>query len=413
MLQRLAVSGLKSLAHVDVELKPLVVLFGPNSAGKSSFVDAVHLLSNTATARTVAEVFAWPLRGYPHEFFALPAEGLAGLLGQESSALRLEADLQVPGGPGAYRYAVELTLTPRTGAVRVTDELLGRLTKAGVVRGRAKIERQDGTVSVRRTQGSGHPRSEPLGLPHTLLSDQRFSGEAYAEIETVRTEVSRWRTYYLDPFGAMRADHPPAEVDDVGEIGQSLGAYLYRLKHDPEHGRRFDAVVRALRLAVPEVDAVLVDLDRRRGLIELSVRQAGTPFSVRVLSEGTLRVLALCAIAVNPWAGSLVALEEPENGVHPRRLDTIADLLVRAAHERQVIVTTHSPRFVARMVREQRSAPERVVVLVCRRECGATVIAPFAGLDGLFSAGEIAEALSDSDDEQAVAALLQRGWLDG
>jgi hypothetical protein len=58
-----------------------------------------------------------------------------------------------------------------------------------------------------------------------------------------------------------------------------------------------------------------------------------------------LRVLALCAIAVNPWNGPLSAFEEPENGVHPRRLELIADLLTSLALEqgRQLVVTSHSP----------------------------------------------------------------------
>lgn len=74
-----------------------------------------------------------------------------------------------------------------------------------------------------------------------------------------------------------------------------------------------------------------MQLDERRGTLDILIRQGGVEYSSRVVSEGTLRVLALCAVAVNPWAGSLLAFEEPENGVHPRRLDLIARLLMSLA----------------------------------------------------------------------------------
>src|SRR5207247_4910078 len=100
-----------------------------------------------------------------------------------------------------------------------------------------------------------------------------------------------------------------------------------------------------------------VDLDKRRGTLDVQIRQGGTDFSSRIISEGTLRVLALCAIAVNPWGGSLLAFEEPENGVHPRRLELIVQLLTSLALERgrQVVVTTHSPLFCDSVLKGARS----------------------------------------------------------
>ena len=72
-----------------------------------------------------------------------------------------------------------------------------------------------------------------------------------------------------------------------------------------------------------------------------------TPISVGVLSEGTLRILGLLALASVKEAPSLIGIEEPENGIHPHRLDLIALLLQeRASDDTQVIATTHSPTLV-------------------------------------------------------------------
>jgi len=83
------------------------------------------------------------------------------------------------------------------------------------------------------------------------------------------------------------------------------------------------------------------------------VRDDQREFTARVLSDGTLRFLALLALAYAPQPPGLVCFEEPENGVHPGRLPFIVDTL-RGISERgseegrrsQVLVNSHSPYLV-------------------------------------------------------------------
>jgi predicted ATPase len=131
----------------------------------------------------------------------------------------------------------------------------------------------------------------------------------YRAIDRVRNELSGWRTYYLDPRVAMRAARPPSEVDDIGVLGQDIAPFLYRLQ--AEHPKHFETVRRTVRALVPAVEDVLVDLDKRRGTLDVQIRQDGVLFSSRIVSEGTLRVLSLAAVAANPWGGSLLAFDRP------------------------------------------------------------------------------------------------------
>lgn len=64
------------------------------------------------------------------------------------------------------------------------------------------------------------------------------------------------------------------------------------------------------------------------------------------LSDGTLRFLLLVAILANPEPGALVAIDQPEAGLHPSMLPVVADLARQAADSTQVILTTHSPQFL-------------------------------------------------------------------
>lgn len=359
MLRRFALKGFKSLGSVDIELPRLVVLAGPNAAGKSNFLDAIQAFARLGTERTLSDALAPPIRGFPSELFTLPQGGLPELLKQSQASFSLEADLLLDAGISGsrderLRYRVGVDIDPDTGTLTVGDELLSRMTKQWKPVGAPRIEKSGKDLIV-RAHKRGYPPHEPIGANHTKLSDSRLSGRNYRYFDMAREELRQWRTYYLDPRTAMRQAAPPREVSDIGVLGENIAPFLYGLKtNEPKH---FAAVRRALRSVIPAVGALDVDLDTSRGTLDIQIEQNGTLFSSRIVSEGTLRVLALCTIAVTAESG-LIAFEEPENGVQPQRLGHIASLLSDAASRgrAQIVVTTHSPEFIAAMLGHARKS---------------------------------------------------------
>lgn len=421
MLTRLRVQGFKSLHDVDIELAPLVVLMGPNAAGKSNLLEALLLLSRLATEQTLSAAFEPPLRGYPLEAFSLPERGLEGLLQQDRAQLSLEAEVQ-PARiskkpvPEPLLYRVGVQIQPKTGALEVSDEVLVRLKKDKTAKQKPRIEPSGETLVVRQLGESGHPRHEPLGLNHTLVSNRQFTGERrYPDFDRLRSELSAWQTYYLDPRLAMREPQPPREVTDIGPRGEWIAPFLYRLKESEKERKYFLAIGRALRSAIPTVEDLDVDLDPRRGILDILIRQDGIPYSSRVVSEGTLRVLALCCLAGNPWPGELIAFEEPENGVHPRRIEVVADLLAAIADQgrSQVVVTTHSPTLIAAMLKRAVDTPELIKLFQCSQRGRATRVQEFVPTGPLFDDEEVRTSLTGPEDSALVEAMLLRGWLDG
>jgi predicted ATPase len=415
VLHRFAIRGFKSLEDVELWLPRLAVFAGPNAAGKSNLLDAIQLLARVGTQRTLAEALSYPIRGFPTEAFTLPAGGLPELLAQPHAALELEADLEIaaakPGGsPERVRYKVGIEIDPDAGSLRVSDEYLTALDRHWDPKNKARIEREGENLVLRQTRGSGHPRYEPLRQGHTLLSDGRHSGGSYPLFDLVRGEFRRWRAYYLDPLTAMRAAQPPREVPDIDVHGENLAPFLYGLK--TRTGKAFEAVRRSLRAAIPAIDGLDVDLDTKRGTLDIQIKQDGTIFSSRVVSEGTLRVLALCAIAVTA-SGGIVAFEEPENGVQPQRLDRIAELLTSAARrgEAQIVLTTHSPGFIAAMLERARPEQSEIGLFGVARDGRTTVIHPIRD-PGVWSEPALNELLSEPDEHDKIAALVRRGWLD-
>lgn len=413
MLKRLRVQGFKSLADVEVEFSALTALFGPNAAGKSNLLDALLVLSRMTTERTLADALSGPVRGHPTELFQLPPDGLAALYKQEQAQFTFEADLEQKG-KNRLRYRVSIEIQPRSGSLSVADEYLARISTDGRPIGALALEVVDGEIHIHRKSKPAHPCRERMGLNHTQLSDMQFSGVEYSLIEKVRNELSAFRSYYLDPRVAMRRSGPPREVTDIGPLGEDFAPFLYRLRSS-EHKRYFDAVVRTLRSIIPSVESLTVDLDEKRGTLDIQIVQNGVTFSSRIISEGTLRVLALCAMAANPWPGALVAFEEPENGVHPRRLELVARLLGSLAIDqgKQVIVTTHSPLFCQEILALKREHPEKVALLVVRQEGGVTRCLPFQPRGPLFEDQEVQAALTSRREDGWFEGLVLRGLVDG
>lgn len=411
MLKTVQIRRFKSFEDSGpVALGPLTVLFGPNAAGKSNFIDALLLLSRLASERTLADAFGGPIRGRTIESFRFGPDGLPGLLA--CSKATLELDVTLDARDESLRYRTVVALRPRSGELTVEDEYLAALAKSGEPKGNPSIERVETSFHVRRKGKGARPyKVEPGSF--TQLSDRRFSGQGYYPIEKCRDELSSWRTYYLDPRVAMRAAQPPQEVSDIGPLGEQTAAFLYRLKNH-ERGKHYNAVVRTLRTIVPSVEEIRVELNTQRGEVELTIVQGGVAYPARVASEGTLRVLALACMAVNPFGGGLAAFEEPENGVHPRRIELIARVLVEMAKQgRQVIVTTHSPVFCGEVLRLWRDEQAPVAMYNVVRQDGSSRLVRFAANGPLFDDAEVRKALADPTDEAVLHAAMVRGLLDG
>jgi energy-coupling factor transporter ATP-binding protein EcfA2 len=198
MLRRFHVKGFKSLLDAELDLAPLVVLMGPNAAGKSNLLEALLLLSRLVTEHTLAEALAPPLRGYPLEAFSVPDEGLEGLLQRDRATLSLEATVQPAAGTKPVReplhYRIGVRIQPKTGALEVCDEYLARLRRDGLPKQKPRIEIEEKSLIVRRLTEAGAPRQEPLGLNHTLVSNRQFTGEdRYPDFDRLRGELSAWQ----------------------------------------------------------------------------------------------------------------------------------------------------------------------------------------------------------------------------
>lgn len=411
MLKSLDISGFKSIRKLELSFANFTIFFGPNAVGKSNVLDAIQTLSRLASQRTINDALSGPIRGRPIELFNFKSGGLQGLLAEKNARFCLEALIergQKTRQP--YKYRVGVEIEPKTGALSVYDEHLETLYRKTLEpKGAARIRTEAGQLTI--PSGQGRPRTVPLPQNHTQLSDERYTGSQFHAIEQCRNELAEWEVYYFDPREAMRRSSSPKQVTTIGQNGEYLDAFLYRLKNEKK--KDFVTLRRVLTTVIPSIESFDVQLDARQGTLDIMVKQAGVEYSARVMSEGTLRILALCAIALNPWGGALIAIEEPENGVQPQRIELIAKILMGLSSEkRQIIVTSHSPIFCAAAIGEARDANKELALFSIGVSNEGTIARKIELGAPLFENIEIDDFLKSSDDTAAFNALIMRGALD-
>jgi len=412
MIKRVRIENYKSFQDLTVELRPLSVIFGPNAAGKSNFLDSLYFLSRAVSQKNLKEAFEGH-RGLPLESFYYGDEGYDSLLNKNNLRFTIEVDVEISptirkkveeivqakrrgiDSPGSsktiitehlLRYRLTVEALPETGYLRVMDERLCAIKSNGEEKKgrRPFIEREENKIHL-RMEGQAHPIFHQIGLDHTIVSTALYEPH-YPHITAFRLEIANWHTYYLEPKTLMREEVPLAEIESLGSRGENLAAFLNTLKH--RHSKDFESLNLSMKRILPTDTSIELD-HLKEGRVGLRLSENGIWFSARLISEGTLRLIGLLA-AIHPKnPATMVAFEEPENGVHPVRLGIISEVLKNAAQSygKQIIVTTHSPIFPDYFDDDS--------LFVCSKEEHRTNIKPFASYGSLYRRRDIEHALED------------------
>lgn len=383
MITRLELDGFKTFQDFKLELAPFQVIVGPNGAGKSNLFDALRLLSRLADSDLRSAFQA--LRGEAGELFtALPD-------GQPTTQMRLAVEMlverQVQDSWGAQadlkhtRLRYELKIARRAdeqGLERlyVTHESLAPIrrrddgwfkrhvgkeeawrTPLKTGRGTPFISTgmKEGiaTIELHQDGHGGRKASVAEKVERTVLSG--VTNTEFPHAFAAREEMRAWRFLQLNPE-VLREPGPMLAQPFVEPDGSNLPSALARMQAEDPLALR--DISRDLANLVPGILQVEVEQDQPRNrYIIWAKTQDGRSFSSRVLSDGTLRLLALVALKNDPQHRGTLCFEEPENGVHPFRLKNIVQLLRELATDfsdpeqaneplRQLLVNTHSPVLV-------------------------------------------------------------------
>lgn len=338
-IRRVEIRGFRSLRAVSWEPGRLNVVLGPNGSGKSNLLRALALLQSSAQGDLGQAI--------------LRMGGMTPLLwdGQVSQISWAVDTAPLSDDPAeGLTYELLLEQLGSTSSFRVGRETLSHLSLRGAARQSSVLLDREGISAITRDSPPGRPLAREGSIPE----DQSMLSAVVAPFFdpaalSFREALRGWSIYHdlrVDPQAPLRQAAVARVEPRVSPDGQNLIPVLHTLyTGDPEFRRSADA---AMSAAFGDDYVGLVFPPAADQRVQLRVRWSSlnTEQSAAALSDGTLRLLLLIAILANPAPGTLIAIDEPEAGLHPRMYPIVAELALQASDRAQVVLTTHSPQLL-------------------------------------------------------------------
>ncbi len=392
MITYIKINGFKSFYNFEMEFTPLTVIAGVNASGKSNLFDALQLLSRLA--ETDLKTAFSEQRGNPTELFTQYGEN--AYASEMEFTVEMLVNRKVKDNWGGeselkytrFKYKITIKRIINSSGLEdlsiveeqlenlkhnediwvkryIPQEVLEywrpRLPKGGGRRQRPYIftENQNDILSIVLPQDGtgGNRKTFPAkNASQTVLSS--INSVDFPHVFAVKEEMRSWKFFQLNPEDLREPTRQDIGLrDTMTPSGKNLAAALFRIKQDDEYN--LTEISRNLNNFLPSFTEVNVYNDRANRQFTIKLKgEDGKEFSSRVLSEGTLRLLTLCILQQDRQHTGLLCFEEPENGIHPFRIQTMAKLLKELTVDfrepdmylRQVIVNTHSPVFVSELI---------------------------------------------------------------
>lgn len=377
LIKRLKVSGLLSFGPtgIDLPMRGLNVLIGANGSGKSNFLEVLSLL-----------------RASPKGPFGAEGEMLWKGEGDHASLEgTIEVTISNPRGRVDLRHVLTLFESRR---LEVADERIeddGWANVEGDAESYYRFERGDPILF----SPDGPQSMAGIVHPDRSVLQQVKDPVRYKELALINAAyggIRLFRNWNFGPTASLRREQSVHLPNDflLEEGGDNLGIVLNDMltKVRPQLSESIKKLYEG---------AESIRSERVGGAIQLFLREAGDrKIRATRLSDGTLRFLSLLAILLHPEPPALIAIEEPELGLHPDLIHHVADLLKDAATRTQLVITTHSRSLIDEMADQ----PESVVI--CEKRDGEST---FERLDG--------EVMKHWLDRYSLGELWSSGELGG
>lgn len=411
MIERFVASNFKSIKSLEVDLLPFMVLVGPNGAGKTNFVQALELLGSILERGSIDPVrdlgydeiirrerkparaglqLAATFRSSHHQVTSLRRTSAPA--GAPDRQFRLTVRFVIRGSVRADELHLdreEVRLETETSHLEIKlatagplcnfvgdDDFLDlvQLVMPSLVRGRPPPAKdylpqlREVTAALNEESARGWPLVPRL-VPKRLAAE--------ASVTRIRLDSS-----------TLRSDASTSERrrSVIGPAGEGLALAVDRLRghHENKPAPPFTELLAQLNRVYPRIEDV-IPVRVQPGRLALTFKERGIsdPLGQSNVSDGVLHALAIL-LAVNPKfrTPGILAIEEPENAVHPWPLRRIIEGAQGEAG-RMLVITTHSPEVVNAIAH-----PDSLFVVEQSNDDGTTITAvrdKEAAIDSILS----------------------------
>lgn len=351
MIETLRVQNYKSLKDIEIPLRPLTVLVGPNAAGKSNILDCLRFLSEMVAGPSDPNEPVMKRGGFSDVVWGGKIELPVTIAckWEQEGVLKASFDYRL-----SFQYAHGNTLS-------IAEEELSA-TVPGI--GQDSLQRTGTTLKYKDGSGS-------VNANRTL-----FSAGSGGTVGPVGDVFRSW-AFYDFLLQGMRQPQPVAKQTRLRPDGGNIATLLHWVFS--EQSEVFSEVEDHLKAAIPEVEKLLSPLtEGGKTYIAWREKHIAGRIPAWNMSEGSVRLVAMLLALLVPEPPPLVAFENPDTHLHAHQMEYLAEILKAGSERSQVIITTHSPYLLDHVPPES--------VLIVWKEAGETKVKPVASVPHLREA---------------------------
>ena len=370
MITLIEAKNYRCLRYICQRLEPFHVLVGPNASGKTSFLDVVAFLGDFVSDGPLAAISArtgnfhdllWWRTGDGFELAveaAIPERLRSLLRDPTNETIRYEIALQFDQASQEILIQAEKVLLkvgpaePRPRQLRLfpasvePPSTIITPTRGGGAKGTTVVVNKvpngnDNFYSeVYKERGKGWAPSFKLGPHKSALANMPADEANFPVTSWLKSLLTENVTRLMLNSLLIRKASPPGQGRGFKADGSNLPWVVEHFKANAPD--RFQQWVSHLRTALPDlenVDTIEREDDRHRYL--MLKYDGGLTVPSWMVSDGTLRLLALTILAYLPGFSGIYLIEEPENGIHPRAVEILFQSL-SSVYDAQILVATHS-----------------------------------------------------------------------
>ncbi len=352
-LPSIKIKGYRPFEDILFRLSSLQVIVGANGSGKSSLFEFLKFIRDAC-------------------YQEIPPEIIAGAIGQQ---------IFHKPGPDKLWWSAEVNINQKE-TLFYQSELMGPVGSTRIIservitqeplhdeydKGYTFLNFKNGKGIVRDPNDKEFKRKEwDLRKPNQLGLGA-ITDSTLTTLFNLREYIRGWRFYnsFRIDNEKIRKSVPTSQESVLHEDAGNLSAVLFNLM--TEHPESFSKLKSIIKMAIPGFSDLNVKARGGPGEVIAFWREKAidTDLSLADLSDGTLRFIAWAALCVMPLPPTLICIDEPDQGVHPRTLPILSGLFEKASQRTQIILATHASYFLSQF--------DLMNIAVMKKESGKSV----------------------------------------